>query len=238
MPRSARWTCWFNAWIDGHASSDDARDAVFGQDAAHDVLGLPGSGSQPLLLAWGELRSLGVSRAALCLPEPGDLYGLGGPPPFNEAATAAGEAVVLVGAEMGVVPEAVGRGVFWRVHRARPWNGVDQVGEAERHLREELLRIGEELTELDIARWQPELRDALAAVRGDTPPPLAPGYEPRAERLAVLAGRSLAICDLASASDDGTVSARERHTLESELTALSRAARHALVAACTHGHRR
>lgn len=238
MQRSVRWTCWLNAWLNGHASSDDARDAVFGTDAAHDVLGLSPGTSHPLLLAWGELRSRGVSGAQLVLPEPGDLHGLGGPPSFNELATDAGEAVILAGADIGVVPEVVGRGVFWHVHPARPGVGLDQIADAERHLREELVRVARELVDLDIARWQPEIRLALSEVREDAAPPLAPGYAPRATRVAVLANRCQAISELGSSSETGAVSSFELRTVTQNLSQLSRAARHALVAACSQGLQR
>ena len=33
---------WLTAWLRGEVSLDDARDAVVGSDAAHDVLDVPG----------------------------------------------------------------------------------------------------------------------------------------------------------------------------------------------------
>ena len=38
----ARFALWFSAWVGGSASLDDTRDAIVGDDAAHDVVGLPG----------------------------------------------------------------------------------------------------------------------------------------------------------------------------------------------------
>ena len=38
-PVSARFALWFSAWLAGAASLDDTRDAIVGDDAAHDVVG-------------------------------------------------------------------------------------------------------------------------------------------------------------------------------------------------------
>ncbi len=43
LPLSARFALWFSAWTAGATSLDDARDAIVGDDAAHDVVGLPGT---------------------------------------------------------------------------------------------------------------------------------------------------------------------------------------------------
>ena len=43
LPLSARFALWFSAWVAGRASLDDTRDAIVGDDAAHDVVGLPGA---------------------------------------------------------------------------------------------------------------------------------------------------------------------------------------------------
>src|SRR5699024_10483385 len=146
----ARWTCWLNSWLAGHASTDEARDAAVGDDAAHDVLGLSDEGTQPLVLAWGQFRSRGTTAARLVLPQPGDLHGLGGPPLFNEASLDAGEAVILLGSGLGAVPEVVGGGVFWHLFEARPPPGNDQVPDAERALREALVTLSQDLDEQDL----------------------------------------------------------------------------------------
>ena len=80
LPVSARFALWFTAWLEGRGSLDDTRDAIVGDDAAHDVSGIPGSdGSQPLIVALGLLRSHRASGAGVALPVPGDPLGLGGP---------------------------------------------------------------------------------------------------------------------------------------------------------------
>ena len=43
LPLSARFALWFSAWASGRSSLDDTRDAIVADDAAHDVVGLPGS---------------------------------------------------------------------------------------------------------------------------------------------------------------------------------------------------
>ena len=115
LPVSALLALWFTAWCEGRASLDETRDAVVAGDAAHHVVGLPGSDDAvPLILALGALRAEGATAAGLALPVPGDPLGLGGPPAFNAEALEAGEAVVLAEAELGLVPVRAGAGVVWR----------------------------------------------------------------------------------------------------------------------------
>lgn len=239
LARSARWVCWFNAWIAGDAPLETAADAVRGDDAAHHVLdGAPGSDVEPLLMAWGALRRAGATGASLAMPAPGDPFGLAGPPAFTAAATDSGEAVVVEGAGVGFVPEVVGSGVFWHQYEARPPSPVTGVAEASRELRTELAVAADQLLALDVARWQPEVREALAGIRETTAPALAPGYEPRAEQLVATALRCLAITDLAATTDSGAVTSWETDTRADHLRSLARAARHALVVACTAGRPR
>lgn len=232
MQRSVLWTCWFNAWLGGLVPIDECRDRVLRDDAAHDVLGLDPAGPVPLLQAWGMLVRRGAQTAQVALPAPGDLHGLAGPPAFNEAVLDAEEAVVLAGASIGLVPQVVGRGVFWRVEPAVALRAPLTLREAEHRLREQLVGSARELTDLDAARWLPEMREALSQVRTPTGPVLAPGYEPRSEQLAALAQRCRSICSLADAAPDGTLSAAEWTIRHRSLADLDRAARHALVAAC------
>ena len=60
MPHdAARMAWWLSAWLRGDAGPDDVRDAVVGDDAAHDVVGLGPDGEVlPLVLALGRLRAL------------------------------------------------------------------------------------------------------------------------------------------------------------------------------------
>ncbi|MFY0405547.1 hypothetical protein [Solicola sp. PLA-1-18] len=233
IPVSVRWACWFNAWLEGRVSLDEARDAVVGDDAAHDVLGLEDDATTPLILAWGRLRSRGATGARPVVVEPGDLIGLAGPPSFNGAALDVGEAVVVEGSGLGLVPSVVGAGVFWQVHEARGGAHVPSVAEAERALREQLAHTAGALVELDVARWRPEIADALSELRSSSDPVLPDGYSPRATRVAGLASRCLTIGTLAADVPTGAVSSWEHDQREQHLVALRRAARHALVAAAS-----
>ncbi|MGH1565718.1 hypothetical protein [Mumia sp. DW29H23] len=248
LTRSARWVCWFNAWLADAAPLETATDAVRADDAAHHVLGGTAGllaqrdgdapSAEPLLLAWGALRRAGATGASLALPEPGDPYGLAGPAPFTAAATDAGEAVVVEGIGVGVVPEVVGSGVFWHLYDAHPVSPTAGVAESSRELRTELAGTADELLSLDVARWRPEVREALADIREATAPALAPGYDPRAEQLAATALRCLAIAELAADTESAAVTAWESDTRAAHLRTLARTARHALVVACTAGRPR
>ncbi len=234
LPRSARLACWFNAWTAGTVALDEAPAAVVGDDAAHDVVGL-GEHPLPLLLAFGELRRRGGRLASVALPVPGDLVGLGGPAPFNVDALAAGEAVVVWGAGVGLIPEVVGRGVFWTCSPAEPPRALPDLAEAERHLREALLRAGDRLVALDVARWRPEVTGALSTVRGAAEVPLPPGHCGRAARTVALANRCRAITGLALDDDGASVSLSQSQARREALVELDSAARQALAAACSFG---
>lgn len=248
LTRSARWVCWFNSWLAGAAPLETAVDSVRAEDAAHHVLAdtdgpvSPGGGATPmaetLLLTWGALRRAGATGASLALPAPGDPYGLAGPAAFTAAATDAGEAVVVEGAGVGLVPEVVGSGVFWHLYEARPVSPTAGVAEASRELRTELATAADELLSLDVARWRPEVREALSDIRDVAAPSLAPGYDPRAAQLTATALRCLAIAELAEDTDSAAVTAWESDTRAVHLRALARAARHALVVACSAGRPR
>ena len=165
LPDSGWLAWWLTAWLRGRESPDALLAAVLGADAAHDVTGLADAAeSLPLVLALGPIRALGATAAGLALPVEGDPVGLGGPAPFNREALEHREAVVLVGADRGLVPVRAGRGVVWRcvpAHRRQ----VPDVGEADRGLRAALLETAAALSELDVARWRPELADELLNLR-------------------------------------------------------------------------
>jgi len=234
LPRSARFACWYSTWAAGGCSLDDARDAVVGTDAAHDVLGLRDE-PVPLVLALGMLRATGAGAATLALPAPGDPTGLGGPPGFNAEALEAGEAVLLPSAGLGLMPTVVGAGVTWQVLPAAGAHTVPDVAEADIALRETLLESAARLADLDVPRWQPEAAEGLHALRHPDGDPLPTGYGARAQRLAALALRCLWLCRLALDDDGGSVSAWEAAERRDALGRLARSARHGLVAACSAG---
>ncbi len=232
LPRSALLACWFTAWTRGRCSLDDARDGVLADDAAHDVLGVEEE-PVPLVLALGRLRGRGAERATLALPVPGDPLGLGGPPDFNTLALAAGEAVLLPEAGLGLVPTVVGAGVTWQCVAATGSRTVPDVGEADLALREMLLESSARLADLDVARWRPEAAEGLHALRASADIAVPPGFPPRAHRLAALALRCAAIAELGLDDDGSAVTAFEAAERRDALLKLARSARHGLVAACS-----
>jgi hypothetical protein len=234
LPLSARFAVWFADWVEGGSSLDDARDAIVGDDAAHDVDGVPGSpGGLPLILALGLLRARGATGAGVALPVPGDPVGLGGPPGFNLEVLDVGEGVVLEGADLGLVPHRAGAGVVWACHPALGRRAVPDLAEADQSLRRQLLDAGRALAALDVARWRPEVADELMALRRDADLDVPASMPPRAVRLAALASRCRAIVELALADEGGAVTAAEADARRAALLPLHRAARHGLVAACS-----
>jgi hypothetical protein len=227
LPRSAELAWWLTAWLRGHEQPDHLLDAF--ADEAHSVLGLPGGG-QSLVDLMTHLRRSGVPYAGLALPVEGDAVGLGGPRSFNDAALEAGEA--LVAGPVGIVPEEVGEVVRWHVLDAER-RQLPDVGEADRGLRATLLESAERLADLDVARWRPEAADALMNLRHLPPlePPL--GTPPRCVELAARALQARGIVEVALVDDGGAVTAYEAEQRRAALVPLDRAARRALVAACS-----
>ena len=230
-----RFVLWFNAWVSGTVSLDEARDGIVGGDAAHDVAGLPGQDEPvPLILALGLLRAERATAAGLALPRPGDPLGLGGPAGFNAEALEAEEAVVLEGADLGLVPARAGAGVVWRCLPATGRRQVPLLPEADTDLRATLPQVADALADLDVARWRPEVADALLSLRSGPGLALPPGLDQRAVRMLELGTRCRRIVDLALEDDGGALTAREADERRAPLLRLDAAARRALVAACGH----
>ncbi|MFF4383403.1 hypothetical protein [Kitasatospora sp. NPDC001547] len=244
-PRSGRLTAWGNALLAGLVPPDDAAAAVLGSDEVHRVTGLPGD--EPgerhgLTWALGRLRVLGVRGLRLALPSAGHPIGLTGPKAFNERAMDAGEAVLAVGAPLGLVPEVEVYGpagdrsatVLWRCSEVddAPPADVPSLHEAERELADGLREATVLLTRLDVAGAGPEALRALDAYRrrghGEL---LAPGYPPRAVRVLESARQVSALLAIASGGHGAAVSASEMAARQSVLAPLRRTARRAQVAA-------
>lgn len=224
---------WFlSAWLRGDVAPDDVLDAVVAQDAAHDVIGLDGSDSVPLVLALGRIRAAGAESAGLALPWPGASAGLGGPAEFNAAAMEAGEAVVLSGTDLGLVPHRAGAGVVWRCLPAHRRQLAD-LGESDRLLRGSMARTASALAVLEVARWRPEVADELMNLSRRPTYTAPPGTPPRAIDLAARAVRALGIVDLALEDTGGGLTASEIDERERTLRPLADSARAALVAACS-----
>lgn len=233
----ARFACWFAAYVRGHTSLDDALDAITGDDAAHHLVGLDADtdAATPLAIGLGRLRTTALERAdhvALSLPAAGDPAGLAGPADFNTEAVDAGEAVLIGGADLGLVPRRVGAGVFWQARRAAAPPPPD-LGEADRGLRAVLREVADTLAALDVAQWQPDVADALLNLRRSGGPHLPPGMGQKAVAVATTAVRCRAIVDLAWQTHGATVTGRETDARLDSLRPLDRAARRALAAACS-----
>lgn len=246
-PRSGLLAAWGNALLAGLVSPDDAASAIVGEDARHRVVGLP-DWPEPagLTLALGRLRSLGATGFRVALPVPGHPLGLSGPPEFNERAMEAEEAVVTVGAGLGLVPEVAVAGPEGDVHvevvwhclpvREAPPADVPSLGEAERELAQALREATEMLSRLDVAGSGPVAEAALDAYRArahaGAKDALAPGYPQRAVRVLELADRVALLVELAGSSGHGgAVSAAEMAARAEALRPVERTARRAKVAA-------
>ncbi|NHC14107.1 hypothetical protein [Motilibacter deserti] len=244
LPRSARLAAWGGAVLRGDASPDDAVDAVVGDDTRHVVTGLSGAdGEVGLALALGLLRVERAGGLALALPVPGDPRGLGGPAEFTTAAVDAGEAVVSAGSPdgtaYGLLPEVAALGssgtmVRWHARPVRPvpLGALPGLREAEAELTAALREATEELVRLDVARWRPEVGEALLRLRSAPQEDgLGPGYSPRARRVLGTAQRVAAIAALATEEPGAAVSAGQMRLRSAALDRLAEASRRAVVAA-------
>ncbi|CAM3874835.1 hypothetical protein [Nocardioides zeicaulis] len=222
LPHAATLAWWLTAWLRGHEQTDHVLDVL-----AADTHLLEGGSALDLLVRG---RSTGATYAGLALPVDGDPLGLGGPRPFNEAALEAGQAVVV--GDVGLVPDEVGETVQWRVHQAAR-RQLPDVGEADRALREALVVTAGALADLDVARWRPEAADALSNLhhRPELDAPL--GTPARCVELAARGMQAWAIVDLALVDDGGALSSHEVERRRDLLAPLGRAARRAVVAACS-----
>lgn len=224
LPASALLCSWLEAVRSGHAGPDDLEETVRGEDPRHLVAGLAGA---------VELRELPKTlREAprLALPVPGDPLGLGGPADFNLAALESGEAVVL--GDVGLVPELDARTVLWRAYEVGPVPYVDE-RETAIELRTALTEVTGRLVQLDVASWQPEIPDLLMNLRRRPRLPLPPGMTPRQVETVDRAVLCLEIVRLAVDEDGGAVSSYDVSQRRAALADLDRAARRALVGACS-----
>ena len=232
---------WGNAWLTGHIGLDEAVDAVE-KNAGPQILG--GEPAEVTLRrGLGDLRVGGMAALRLALPQTGDPLGLSGPPAFNRAAIEAGAAVIAVLGDraIGLVPAEDRRGssyvgVRWTTHDASPGPpDVPALPEADRQLTLAMRDATEALLTVDdFAGVPPEIAEALVDLRDPDRGghPLAPGYPPRAHRVAALAGRLTLVVDLARQMDDRGLSADQMQRRGEALRLLDRAVRRALVAAC------
>ena len=101
IPQAIVLATWLRAWLDQKASSDEVLAALeifgphrftTGDDEEGLFTGLNAIGVKPDV----QLRAV--------LPAPGDPSGLPGPPVFNQAATEAGQALLIFGTGHGLIP--------------------------------------------------------------------------------------------------------------------------------------
>lgn len=231
-PAALRLAWWLTAWLRGDAVTDLLLDAVIAGDATHTTataaIGGPES-AETLLSGLARLRAEGASLAGVAYPAEGDPVGLGGPAPFNTAALEAGEAVVT-DARVGLVPSRVGAVLTWTVLPAER-RQVPDVGEADRGLRQALVESATRLSELDVARWRPDVADAILNLRHRPALRPAPATPPRCVELAARGLQAREIVALALEDDGAAVSASQMAARRAALVPLDRAARRALTAA-------
>lgn len=200
--------------------------------------------------ALGRLRADGIRRIRLVLPAPGDPLGLPGPGPFTQAALLAGEGVIALSGEgtgSGFVPTITSHGsefdgtvttVNWQAY-AVSLPGPDQgpfLQEAEHDLRIGVLEAVQALVDLDVARWNPDVADALHDLRrtqqrGLTDDEL-PGSWPTRAREVLVRTRDLAtLVHLAGQDVGGVIDAHGAEERARVLRELARVVRRARVAA-------
>jgi hypothetical protein len=229
LPTAAAFCVWFEAVHRRHAGPQHVVDHVLGD--APNTLAVDAEGrARPLAEAVAEWAGAGV-RATLALPRPGDPVGLAGPAGFNQAALDAGEAVVVSGGT-GLVPYLDARVLVWSEHPAEPAT-VPDVREAGQQLRTVLLETTRRLVDLDVASWQPEIPDLLMNLRHGAGARTPRHWDPRRLETLERAQLCLEVVDLALDGHGGAVSAHEMAERRAALRDLDRAARRALVAACS-----
>lgn len=231
-PAALRLAWWLTSWLRGQTVTDLLLDAVIGGDATHtaDTTSIGGpEAAETLVSGLGRLRAEGASMAGVAFPAEGDFVGLGGPSGFNAAALDAGEAVVT-DAGVGLVPSRRGAVVTWTVLPAAR-RQLPDVGEADRGLRQALVEAADALVELDVARWRPEVADAILNLRHRPAVHGAPGTPPRCLDLAARGLQAREIVALALEDEGAAVSASEMSARREALVPLDRAARRALTAA-------
>ena len=248
-PRSALLACWLTAWLTGEASLPDLVARVTQHDESHLVTGLWVDDLE-LEQAAGRLRAEGTRRVRVVLPYPGDPLGLPGPGPFTSAALVAGEGVLALredGSGTGLVPALTAHGseldgtvttVLWTAYPIS-LSVPDQgpfMHEAEHDLRIGVVEATRALVDLDVARWSPDVADALRDLRRDArrgidDDELPGSWPPRARQVLVQARQLAAVVQLASLDVGGAVDSREAGERDRVLRDLARVVRRARVAA-------
>ena len=248
-PRSALLACWTTAWLAADASLPELVDKVTGHDDRHTVADL-WVDELDLEQAVGRLRADGITAARVVLPAAGDPLGLPGPGPFTQQALLAGEGVVAIrpdGTGTGLVPTVTAHGteldgtvtsVVWStfpIEIAGPDQGPF-LHDAEHDLRRGIVAATNALVDLDVARWSPDLGDALddlrkAQRRGVDTDELPGSWPARAREVLNQARHIAAVLSLVGNDIGGAIDAREADARDRIVRDLSRIVRRARVAA-------
>lgn len=248
-PRSALLAAWGSAWLAGEASLAELVERVTVHDDRHAVHGLAAD-DLDLERAAARLRAAGVTTLRVVLPAPGDPLGLPGPGPFTAAALDAGEGVVALrpdGTGTGLVPHLTAHGsALDGTVTIVAWTACDVafrgsytgpfLHEAEHDLRRGVLEVAAALRQLDVARWRPDVAEALQDLRrearaGLDDDELPGGHPARARDLLVRARQLAGVVALAGQDTGGAVDTREVAAREASLHELARLVRRARVAA-------
>jgi len=247
LPRSVLLALWLAPDPGGaHPDRDALLRAVQGDDEPHEVArdGEPETTLREALDAW---TSGPLDVAALVLA-PGDAGAA--PAAISAAAIEAGECLLLRTPTLCVaaVPRVVefgsalepGHLVTWEVTDVPDWrvathgrNGSLQ--DADRDLRQGLLTVTEALVRLDVARWEPDDADRVAALRGGSLPHwrMPDHLDGRRARVLASAARLRAIVAVATRDDGGAVSLWQADQRSAALRDVDRMSRRAIAAAAT-----
>ncbi|MDV6013957.1 hypothetical protein [Haloechinothrix sp. LS1_15] len=247
---SATLVVWSAAWLAQRAAPDDALDALLHWGHPQEIVAADAGAASALeferassaaeLLA--ALRRNRAGSATLVLPAAGDVRGLGVPGPFARAALARGEAAVLDGLGLGIVPEqAPDNQLIWTVYNAPEGGGGVTAGlaEAERELRDAVRASTSDLLALEVASHRPEAHEAVRErLSSAQAPPWPEGMPPRAVGLLQRADEVDAIVAMAAADEPGAaLSASAAEQRAAALRPLASAVRTARCAAVSEAVR-
>ena len=243
--RCGRLAAWGTSALQGGARLPDAVRAIVAGDGLHEVADLPGtSNTRSWTEALERLGQLQVTQLRYVPAVPGDVLGLPGPASFNAAAADSGGAVLVSGADVGLLPTVTVHGppedqitsVRWTscsVDR-RPGSAGPTLSEADRELTERLQHSLADLERLDTAAFRPEALGLLRSPAATTSP-LPPGWPDRAHRLLTRSQGVLAVVAVARRDDGLAVTSVEVDRRNAILRDLQRSARRALAAAWNAG---
>ncbi|MEN0129495.1 MAG: hypothetical protein AAGC49_08640 [Brevundimonas sp.] len=246
LPRSVLLALWLGAGQGVGPARAVRLHAVQGDDEPHDVV--EGDGAPTRLEDAIDEWTLGPVEVTALVLAPGDAGAA--PAAVSAAAIEAGECLLIrtTTRSVAAVPHVEqfgsalepGHLVTWRVTDVPDWrvaahgrNGSIQ--DADRDLRQGLITVTEALMRLDVARWQPDDADLVAALRDGALPTwrLPDALDGRRARVLASAARLRAIVALATRDDGGAVSLWQADQRSAALRDVDRMSRRAMAAATT-----